>query len=96
MGSGEWCEQHKTPGQSHHCLEIGIEGQDGKRDEKEKLSSWQHPLAGWGRKSCQHPDDKTKGNCVEQGLQSHMPAGARQMILTGELGQVKRNEGEVT
>ena len=37
-----------------------------------------------------------KGNCVEQGLQSHMPAGARQMILTGELGQVKRNEGEVT
>ena len=90
---GGWCDQHKTPGYSHHCLEIGVEGRDGKRDEKGKLSSWQHLLAGWGRKSCQHPDDKMKGNHVEQGLQSHMPAEAS---LTGGLGQVKRNEGEVT
>ena len=67
-----------------------------KRDEKEKLSSWQHPRAGWGRKSRQHPDDKMKGNREEQGLQSHMPAEARQVTPTGELDQVKSNEGEVT
>ena len=32
----------------------------------------------------------------DQGLQSHMPAEARQVTPTGELDQVKSNEGEVT
>ena len=54
---------------------IGIEGQGGKRDEKEKLSSWQHPRAGWGRKSRQHPDDKMKGAREEQALQRHAHRG---------------------
>lgn len=36
------------------------------------------------------------GNGVEQGLQSHMTTGARQVTLTGELGQVKGHEDGVT
>ena len=48
-GGGGWCEQHKTPGHSHHCLEIEVEGRDGKREEKGKLSSSIYLQDGAGR-----------------------------------------------
>lgn len=62
------------------------------------MSSRQLPLAPWecGWKSLQRPDEARTGNGVEQGLQSHMTTGARQVTLTGELGQVKGHEDGVT
>ena len=64
---------------------------EGRTDEKEKLSSWQLPLAGCecGWKSPQHPDEETKGNggasLVAQWLRICLPMqGTRVRALVWE------------